>query len=157
MSWFLKSFEVRAEIRTIFLLICRKNWWQEKLFLILSDLYIGTIKIPHGANYYFCIFSSFSFLQICISLYTFIYFLGVPSGLTEFIAPLQRAGLCVMTPQPTSLGKLCLQFLIKIPICTRWHGKYSYWIIEWGLRIRNSRFLTFPSCQFYFLPLIFLL
>ena len=29
---------------------------------------------------------------------------GVPSGLTEFIAPLQRAGLCVMTPQPTSLG-----------------------------------------------------
>merc|ERR1711860_432012 len=30
---------------------------------------------------------------------------GVPGGLTEFIAPLQRAGLCVMTPQPTSLGK----------------------------------------------------
>jgi afadin len=45
---------------------------------------------------------------------------GVPSGLTEFIAPLQRAGLCVMTPQPTSLGKLFLQFLIRIPKCTRW-------------------------------------
>ena len=30
---------------------------------------------------------------------------GVPGGLTEFIAPLQRGGLCVMTPQPTSLGK----------------------------------------------------
>merc|ERR1719411_1221824 len=29
---------------------------------------------------------------------------GVPGGLLEFIAPLQRAGLCVMTPQPTSSG-----------------------------------------------------
>ena len=29
---------------------------------------------------------------------------GVPGGLSEFISPLQRAGLCVMTPQPTSLG-----------------------------------------------------
>jgi afadin len=29
---------------------------------------------------------------------------GVPSGLTEFIAPLQRGSLCVMTPQPTSSG-----------------------------------------------------
>merc|ERR1719397_1197708 len=29
---------------------------------------------------------------------------GVPSGLVEFIAPLQAAGLCVMTPQPTSSG-----------------------------------------------------
>ena len=29
---------------------------------------------------------------------------GVPGGLVEFIAPLQRAGLCVMTPQPTSSG-----------------------------------------------------
>lgn len=29
---------------------------------------------------------------------------GVPGGLSEFIGPLQRAGLCIMTPQPTSLG-----------------------------------------------------
>ena len=29
---------------------------------------------------------------------------GVPGGLVEFLAPLQRAGLCVMTPQPTSSG-----------------------------------------------------
>ena len=29
---------------------------------------------------------------------------GVPGGLVEFITPLQRAGLCVMTPQPTSSG-----------------------------------------------------
>ena len=29
---------------------------------------------------------------------------GVPGGLTEFLAPLQQAGLAVMTPQPTSSG-----------------------------------------------------
>ncbi|XP_040583955.1 afadin [Lepeophtheirus salmonis] len=29
---------------------------------------------------------------------------GIPGGLTEFLAPLQRMGLCVMTPQPTSSG-----------------------------------------------------
>ena len=29
---------------------------------------------------------------------------GVPGGLTEFLAPLQRRGLCIMTPQPTSSG-----------------------------------------------------
>ena len=29
---------------------------------------------------------------------------GVPSGLVEFINPLQRHGLCFMTPQPTSSG-----------------------------------------------------
>ena len=29
---------------------------------------------------------------------------GVPGGLVEFISPLQRSGLCVMTPQPTSSG-----------------------------------------------------
>ena len=29
---------------------------------------------------------------------------GVPGGLTEFLAPLQRGGLCIMTPQPTSSG-----------------------------------------------------
>ena len=29
---------------------------------------------------------------------------GVPGGLTEFLAPLQSEGLCVMTPQPTSSG-----------------------------------------------------
>jgi len=29
---------------------------------------------------------------------------GVPGGLIEFLAPLQKAGLCVMTPQPTSSG-----------------------------------------------------
>lgn len=29
---------------------------------------------------------------------------GVPGGLSEFLAPLQMAGLCVMTPQPTSSG-----------------------------------------------------
>merc|ERR1719471_1852774 len=29
---------------------------------------------------------------------------GVPGGLVEFITPLQRQGLCVMTPQPTSSG-----------------------------------------------------
>jgi hypothetical protein len=28
----------------------------------------------------------------------------VPGGLTEFLAPLQRRGLCIMTPQPTSSG-----------------------------------------------------
>jgi len=29
---------------------------------------------------------------------------GVPGGLVEFLSPLQKAGLCVMTPQPTSSG-----------------------------------------------------
>jgi len=29
---------------------------------------------------------------------------GVPGGLIEFLSPLQKAGLCVMTPQPTSSG-----------------------------------------------------
>merc|ERR1719193_1002339 len=29
---------------------------------------------------------------------------GVPGGLTEFLAPLQQAGLAVMPPQPTSSG-----------------------------------------------------
>ena len=29
---------------------------------------------------------------------------GVPSGLAEFLAPLQDAGLCRMNPQPTSSG-----------------------------------------------------
>ena len=29
---------------------------------------------------------------------------GVPGGLADFLAPLQRVGLCVMTPQPTSSG-----------------------------------------------------
>ena len=29
---------------------------------------------------------------------------GVPGGLNDFIIPLQRVGLCVMTPQPTSSG-----------------------------------------------------
>ena len=29
---------------------------------------------------------------------------GVPGGLSEFLAPLQNAGLCVMTPQPSSSG-----------------------------------------------------
>ena len=29
---------------------------------------------------------------------------GVPGGLSEFLLPLQNAGLCVMTPQPTSSG-----------------------------------------------------
>ncbi len=29
---------------------------------------------------------------------------GVPSGLIEFVGPLQQVGLCVMTPQPTSSG-----------------------------------------------------
>ena len=28
----------------------------------------------------------------------------MPGGLLEFLAPLQQAGLCVMTPQPTSSG-----------------------------------------------------
>ena len=42
---------------------------------------------------------------------------GVPSGLLEFIAPLQRGGLCVMTPQPTSLGKfICLRAaILRVP------------------------------------------
>ena len=29
---------------------------------------------------------------------------GVPGGLADFLAPLQRVGLCVMTPQPSSSG-----------------------------------------------------
>ena len=29
---------------------------------------------------------------------------GVPGGLNDFILPLQRVGLCIMTPQPTSSG-----------------------------------------------------
>ncbi len=29
---------------------------------------------------------------------------GIPSGLIEFVGPLQQVGLCVMTPQPTSSG-----------------------------------------------------
>ncbi len=29
---------------------------------------------------------------------------GVPGGLLEFLQPLQAAGLCIMTPQPTSSG-----------------------------------------------------
>jgi len=29
---------------------------------------------------------------------------GVPGGLIEFLSPLQKSGLCVMTPQPTSSG-----------------------------------------------------
>ena len=29
---------------------------------------------------------------------------GVPGGLSEFLQPLQNAGLCVMTPQPSSSG-----------------------------------------------------
>ena len=29
---------------------------------------------------------------------------GVPRGLIEFLSPLQKSGLCVMTPQPTSSG-----------------------------------------------------
>lgn len=29
---------------------------------------------------------------------------GVPGGLNDFITPLQRVGLCIMTPQPTSSG-----------------------------------------------------
>ena len=29
---------------------------------------------------------------------------GVPGGLNDFIIPLQRVGLCIMTPQPTSSG-----------------------------------------------------
>ena len=29
---------------------------------------------------------------------------GVPGGLAEFLMPLQRRGLCIMTPQPTSSG-----------------------------------------------------
>ena len=29
---------------------------------------------------------------------------GVPGGLTDFLVPLMRVGLCVMTPQPTSSG-----------------------------------------------------
>ena len=29
---------------------------------------------------------------------------GVPGGLSDFLAPLQRVGLCVMTPQPSSSG-----------------------------------------------------
>ena len=40
---------------------------------------------------------------------------GVPSGLLEFIAPLQRGGLCVMTPQPTSLGKFILRTNTRSP------------------------------------------
>ena len=29
---------------------------------------------------------------------------GVPGGLVEFLQPLQAAGLCIITPQPTSSG-----------------------------------------------------
>ena len=44
---------------------------------------------------------------------------GVPGGLLEFLQPLQNAGLCAMTPQPTSSGLWTIYMDNLPPLATR--------------------------------------